>query len=215
MDRLETARLVIRPFAMTDLTAAHQLLDHDIHWSGPDITLEQRRERLQREINLAQWTDTGGRFGYRAVVLKATQEIIGICGFLPILHTAHERQLFCHQLFGEAEPLNGFAAFDLEVGYALGSQHRQQGYATEAIFALLDYAFSELNVERVFATTNRSNAGSIALMQRVGMRIAHNPERLDEDWPDGPGVMGVIENYLTDPRPTPRSVTRHTVEQSK
>jgi|LakMenEpi03Aug12_release.lakeMendotaPanAssembly.Ray.scaffolds.fasta_scaffold1305829_2 hypothetical protein len=33
-------------------------------------------------------------------------------------------------------------------------------------------------------------------MKRVGMRVASNPDRLDEDWPDAPGVMGVIENYL-------------------
>lgn len=201
MNILSTNRLVIRPFAMTDLPAAHQLLDHDIRWSGSGITLEQRRERLQREVNLAQWADTDNLFGYRAIVLKATQELIGICGFLPILHTAQQQRLFWPQLFGEVEPPHDYAALDLEIGYALGNQHRQQGYAVEALFALLEYGFGELQIKQLFAATNRSNAGSIALMQRVGMRIAHNPERLDEDWPDGPGVMGVIENYLT--RPTP------------
>ena len=40
-------------------------------------------------------------------------------------------------------------------------------------------------------------------MQRVGMRTASNPERLDEDWPDTAGVLGVIENYLTQPTPYP------------
>ena len=35
MRALETARLVIRPFAPEDLAAAHQLLDVDLQWSGP------------------------------------------------------------------------------------------------------------------------------------------------------------------------------------
>jgi 3-oxoacyl-[acyl-carrier protein] reductase len=62
MMQLETNRLLIRPFVMADLEAVHQVLDHDLLWAGPGITVEQRRERLQREINLAQWADTGNLF---------------------------------------------------------------------------------------------------------------------------------------------------------
>jgi hypothetical protein len=65
MMQLETNRLLIRPFVMADLEAVHQVLDHDLLWAGPGITVEQRRERLQREINLAQWADTNNLFGYR------------------------------------------------------------------------------------------------------------------------------------------------------
>lgn len=204
MDSLATARLHIRPFVMTDLEAAHDLLDRDLQWAGPNITLEQRRTRLQREISLAQDTDTDGIFGYRAIVLLATGELIGICGFLLVLRSPQEQQLFWPLLFDptEAAPKR-FASFVLEVGYALASRHRQQGYAAEAIQALLDYAFGALKVERVFASTNRKNAASIALMQRVGMRVASHPERLAEDWPDAPGVLGVIDNYLTQPTPYP------------
>lgn len=200
MMQLETNRLLIRPFVMTDLEAAHQLLDHDLHWAGPGITIEQRSERLQREINLAQWADTGNLFGYRAVVLKATRAPIGICGYLPVLRSPEEQRLFWPLLFAQpGKSAKRYATWELEIGYAIASQQQRQGYATEAVHALFDYAFGELKIERIFASTNRKNTGSIALMKHVGMRIASNPERLDEDWPDAPGVMGVIENYLTQP----------------
>ncbi|MFN8493374.1 MAG: GNAT family N-acetyltransferase [Caldilineaceae bacterium] len=204
MNTLSTNRLLIRPFDLADLDAAHQLLDHDLRWSGPGITVEQRRERLQREISLTQWADTDNLFGYRAIVLKPDQTLIGICGFLPALHAPEQQILFWTALFGQAEePPKGFTTFELEIGYAIASQHQHQGYAAEACYALLEYAFGELKVRRIFAATNRNNVGSIGLMQRIGMRIAQNPERLDEEWPDAPGVLGVIENYLTQPTPYP------------
>ncbi len=195
MLKLETKRLLIRPFVMADLEAAHQLLDHDLHWAGPNISLEQRRERLQHEISLAYMDDL---LGYRAVVLKTTEAIIGICGFLLIVRPPQEQRLFWPLLFNQREkPPTKFTTLELEIGYAIASQQQRQGYANEAVHALFDYAFGELKIERIFASTNRKNAGSIALMKHVGMRVASNPERLDEDWPDAPGVMGVIENYLT------------------
>jgi RimJ/RimL family protein N-acetyltransferase len=47
----------------------------------------------------------------------------------------------------------------------------------------------QLQVGRVFAITDRANNDSVRLMQRVGMRIARNPD------PDVtyPAVVGVIE----------------------
>ena len=154
MNTLSTNRLLIRPFEMGDLAAAHQLLDHDLRWSGPGINLEQRRERLQREISLAQWMDTGGIFGYRAIVLKASQALIGICGFLPALHSPEQQRLFWPLLFEQTEELSKeYASFDLEIGYAIERQQQRQGYAAEAIHALLEYAFGALKVERVFAAT--------------------------------------------------------------
>ena len=48
VDRLETARLLIRPFTPDDLDAAHVLLDEELAWSGRGYTREQRREQQDR-----------------------------------------------------------------------------------------------------------------------------------------------------------------------
>jgi RimJ/RimL family protein N-acetyltransferase len=149
MDTLDTVRLHIRPFTMDDLMEAHRLLDHDFQWAGPSFSLAQRQERLQRDVSLAAWADTGGSYGYRAVILRATNEIIGICGFLPILWSPRVQALFWPQLFGEPlvpEPYR-YASVELEVGYGVSSRHRRQGYAAEAVNALLTYAFQEYRLD--------------------------------------------------------------------
>ena len=197
METLYTKRLIIRPFTMDDLLEAHQLLDQDIQWAGPSFSLEQRRQNLQREISLAHWVDSGKDYGYRAIVLKENHIIIGICGFVPGFYSPEQQALFLPQLFGdERGKPSKFSIFALEIGYALSSHHRGQGYAAEAIKEILKYAFGTLKVDRVFASTNRSNTGSIALMKRLGMCIASNPQHPELEWPDGPGVLGVIENDL-------------------
>ena len=198
MDTLETDRLVIRPFTVDDLEEAYQLLDVDIQWAGPGFTIEQRKVNLSRYITLSESHECNRLYGFCAVVLRASGQIVGICGFQQWLWLPDEQALFWPVLMGpRGEEWGGlYSSFELDLAYALSSQHRGRGYATEAVRALLDHAFRELRVRRVFAGTNRSNVGSINLMRRVGMRLAHNPQHPEMDWPNGPGVVGMIENDL-------------------
>ena len=57
-----------------------------------------------------------------------------------------------------------------EVGITLAPGHQGQGYATEALNAVLDYLFLSLGKHRVFASVDPRNRASIALLERVGMR---------------------------------------------
>ncbi|MEM7029210.1 MAG: GNAT family N-acetyltransferase [Chloroflexota bacterium] len=197
MENFETERLIIRPFVIDDLETAHQLLDIDIQWSGPSFSLEQRRQRIQFYIDLAGWHDVGRLYGYRAIILKASQNLIGMCGFQPGMYTPRDKALFWPQLYPNYDDPNiAIGTMELSLGYALSSQHRGQGYAAEAVGTIVRYAFQTLKLKRIFAETNRSNTGSINLMQRIGMRTASNPNRPKEDWPGGPGVVGVIDNAL-------------------
>lgn len=56
-----------------------------------------------------------------------------------------------------------------EVGYALHSDHRGCGYATEAAGALIAYAFADLGLHRVYADTRADNRASRRVMERLGM----------------------------------------------
>ncbi len=58
----------------------------------------------------------------------------------------------------------------LEVGYIFATAHGGRGYATEAVRALLDLAFTELGARRVVARVDARNVRSRALLQRLGMR---------------------------------------------
>ena len=188
MQELETARLFIRPFTLDDLENAHRLLDIDLQWAGPGFSLAQRKERLQFAICLAQWVDTGGFYGDRAIILKGSSQLIGMCGFRPWLLTLAERSLYGQV---EAVPGGTFSTLELGVGYGLSSAHRGKGYAAEAVTALIEYGFKELDVGRIVALTERHNTDSVRLMKRVGMKVGINPAPVDYPW-----AVGMIENHL-------------------
>ena len=160
------------------------------------MSLQQRKQVLQRYIMLAEWNDGSRLFGARGIFLRVPKQLVGLCGFHPWLWTASQKALFWPELFRVPETPNeyAYASFELSILYGLSNKHRGQGYATEAANALIEYAFDTLKVKRVFADTTRSNIASINVMNRVGMRITRHPTRPDEEWPDGPAVVGCIEN---------------------
>jgi RimJ/RimL family protein N-acetyltransferase len=57
-----------------------------------------------------------------------------------------------------------------ELGYRLRSAYWGAGLATEGSRALISYAFTELDAERVVAETMYVNAGSRRVMEKCGMR---------------------------------------------
>ena len=75
-------------------------------------------------------------------------------------------------------------------GYVLARDAWGQGYATEAAQALIDFAFQQLRVKRLIATTEYDNAASIGVMRKLGMTIAQNP------LPDPPWlqVVGILDH---------------------
>jgi RimJ/RimL family protein N-acetyltransferase len=84
-----------------------------------------------------------------------------------------------------------------EVGlyYAFFPAHQHQGYATEAVRALIAFAFSVLRLRRIVATTTYENVRSMGVMRRVGMRIEQNPDP-DPFWLQ---VVGVLDNPVAMP----------------
>jgi RimJ/RimL family protein N-acetyltransferase len=58
----------------------------------------------------------------------------------------------------------------VEVGITLDPARQGQGYASEALTAVLDYLFHHLGKHRVTATTDAENRPAAALLQRLGFR---------------------------------------------
>ena len=57
-----------------------------------------------------------------------------------------------------------------EVGFTLASEHQSKGYGTEALEALLGFAFEAYGLHRIVAVTDALNAPAAALLERVGFR---------------------------------------------
>jgi RimJ/RimL family protein N-acetyltransferase len=60
--------------------------------------------------------------------------------------------------------------YDVELGYRLRRAVWGRGYATEGSRALIDKAFAELGVRRVYAETMAVNAASRRVMEKAGLR---------------------------------------------
>lgn len=57
-----------------------------------------------------------------------------------------------------------------DFGYSYGSPWWRRGYGFEAARAIAALAFEELGVQRLWATCDTRNAGSYAIMEKLGMR---------------------------------------------
>jgi RimJ/RimL family protein N-acetyltransferase len=57
-----------------------------------------------------------------------------------------------------------------EVGYALARQHWRKGYLSEALSAMLEHGFTDLQLNRVEADIDPRNAASSKPLERLGFR---------------------------------------------
>jgi ribosomal-protein-alanine N-acetyltransferase len=193
MPTLETDRLLIRPFAIDDLDAVYQLFDVELREAelgsegakGPERRVQWLQWAVLNEQELASLFQPP--YGDRAVCLKQTSQLIGACGFVPCLGPYGQLPGFDPGGDGASARLS-IAEFGLF--YAFSPAHQRQGYATEAARVMIDYAFTQLRLKRIIATTTYDNAASTAVMRKLGMRITRNP------YPDPPWlqVVGVLEN---------------------
>jgi RimJ/RimL family protein N-acetyltransferase len=168
MPTLETPRLRIRELTGADLAAVHALLD-----AFEPRALAARRRWLEWSVlNYEQLAELKQPpFGDRAIELLDTAEFVGLCGLVPCLGPYGP-------LLGE--PLSDRAVPEVGLYWTVSPEHRRHGYATEAGSALIAYAFDELRVRRVIATTTYDNAASMGVMRRLGMTLHPNPDSTPE-----------------------------------
>ena len=92
--------------------------------------------------------DTPGCWYQVGIFLGDGGKLIGDCGFRVL----------------ESEPRQA------EIGITLAPEFQHQGYATEALQALLEYLLVTLGKHRVFGSVDPENVTSIRLMERLSMR---------------------------------------------
>jgi RimJ/RimL family protein N-acetyltransferase len=193
MPDLETKRLVIRPFMMDDLTDIHRLFDVELNaedfGSEKMESLHERAEWLQWSVlNYVQLAKLyQPPYGDRAIVLKETDQLIGSVGYVPCLMPFEQMPNFSYY---DASGKPGRATTEFGLFYAISPSHQRHGYASEAAQAMVDYAFQELRLKRVIATTEFDNHGSMGVMRKLGMRVEKNP-LAEPPWLQ---VVGVVEH---------------------
>jgi RimJ/RimL family protein N-acetyltransferase len=188
MPILQTERLLIRPFTFDDLEI-YQEINVANGWTDESMTAEAnfqaRRDWLEWSVRnyeqLAQLHQPP--YGDRAVVLKENDRLIGGCGLVPLLMPFGQLPAFG----GQANSLN---STQIGLFWMIGPTYQRQGLATEAAEAIVRYAFEELRLTRLIATTKYTNLASAGVMRRLGMTVEHNPSA-DPPWMQ---VVGILPN---------------------
>jgi RimJ/RimL family protein N-acetyltransferase len=72
---------------------------------------------------------------------------------------------------------------DVDIGYAFLPRFRASGYAYESAAAVMSYARDTLGLARVLAIVNRDNAGSIRVLEKIGLKF-ERVVRLSDDAPE-------------------------------
>jgi [ribosomal protein S5]-alanine N-acetyltransferase len=199
---LETSRLIIRAFQPDDLHAIHRILDltfGDGSKIDDEAALNERRSWLEWSRLSAEWLPKMFQppYGDRAVVVKSTGEVIGAVGLVPCFDVFEQIPGLGRggppSVATRAPALRADRAYRVaEIGlfWAIDPDQQRQGYAAEAAQALIDFAFQQLRVKRLIATTEYDNAASIGVMRKLGMRIEKNPFS-DPPWLQ---VVGILDH---------------------
>lgn len=146
---LKTNRLTIRELELIDIDNVHQL--HSLPESDEFNTLGIPETIQVTETILSEWLQEKNK-------------------------TERTTYVFAIQLI-EGENFIGLIAINLkkkkyqsgEVWYKIHKDFWAQGYATEALFALLDFGFNHLQLHRIEAGCAVENIASIRVIEKVGM----------------------------------------------
>ena len=171
MKILETERLILRRLSSADLDEIYDLVYADpavkSMWSGQTGTSDEIKATFAKN-HLAPESE----FGLRAVVRKQDDRLIGLMGFQRHAPGTGDD---IYYLLSEDAPDRSVGLdpdfIEAELTYALGRAYWKFGYATEMGQAMLKHGFERLNIGRVIQGVLSHNANSVALMQRLGLRI--------------------------------------------
>ncbi len=145
---LETERLILRKMTLDDAQFIFELVNepafiNNIGDKGVH-DLDDAREYITKGP-LTSYERFG--FGLFLVVRKEDQVPIGTCGLL-------KRDEFDFP----------------DVGFAIKSDFWRRGYASEAAAAALAWGREELLLGKIIAVTSTTNAGSAAVLEKIGLR---------------------------------------------
>jgi [ribosomal protein S5]-alanine N-acetyltransferase len=146
--KLETERLVLRELTLLDAETMFRYFSKEsvIRYFGMDSfeNIEQAKATIQTFKNRYE---EGSVFRW-GIEKKGTDQLIGTCGF-HLINNHHKRA---------------------EIGYELDDIYWGQGYASEALQAILSYGFETLQLIRIAAVVYVENKASQKLLKKAGFQ---------------------------------------------
>ncbi|OAB40400.1 GNAT family N-acetyltransferase [Paenibacillus antarcticus] len=168
--KLETMRLMIRPYQAKDLQESFELMHNEevLQYMHMDVmSLDEYSgvfEWLIQSYNKGLEEDFKYSFG---VFLKDTNTFIGWIG------------VGCLD----------FQRQDKEIYYLIGRDYWGKGYASEAIEQLIHYCFNDMKLESIVAKVHPGNGASKRIIEKLGLRFEYVLEDLQEDFSECNGEL--------------------------
>lgn len=143
---LKTSRLLLRPFAEADVEAIYAL---------------QSNGRVLRYWDSPPWTDRARAAAFIATCRQMEEEASGA---RLAIETDQERVFVGWCAMFRWNPVYR----SLGIGYCLDEPAWGKGYATEAVRAMLHWAYDALDLNRVEAEIDTRNVASARVLEKLG-----------------------------------------------
>ena len=157
----ESDRLRFEPLSLNDLDIEVEL------WTDPEVVkfitgTAATKEEVASQMPTVTQRAGGGCIGIWTLTEKDGGEKIGHAVLLPMPVEADDTEW--DLLASDDMPDR-----EIEIGYVLKQSAWGKGYATEACQRLLDFAFSETNLDRIIACTDEENTASQNVLRKSGL----------------------------------------------
>lgn len=149
---METKRLIIRTLTNKD---AYDIFKHIYH------------DRKVQETFLANYVDNFEDFNFERILDYFEKNRSFYYGIE--LKDTHE----CIGMIFENDRINE----DIEIGYAIGSNHWNKGYVSEALEVVIEELKQREDCKRIFAGAFSDNIASLRVMEKCGMKFAYVIEK--------------------------------------
>lgn len=160
MEYFKSERLIYRPYRRDDLHTLVKLRNEEsrrrwFYFQEPDI-LTKETAMKHIEDNIALWSRNVNilkKEAGLAIVLKESSELIGFIG------------------------IGKCRCDDVEIGYEIGENYQNNGYATEATIAAMQWGVTclrELNAElKIIGKVEHENWPSRRVLEKAGFTFSH------------------------------------------
>lgn len=162
---IETPRVILRQMTPADVPALLAVFGDPETMRHYPAAFDEARMQAWIDWNIGSYEEHG--HGLWAMILRATDEVIGDCG------------LVSQQVEGVQE---------VEVGYHVRRDLWGQGLATEAALGCLEYGFTALGCRRLISLIHPLNLPSRRVAEKIGMSLLREVE-----WKNKPTCIYGIE----------------------
>jgi RimJ/RimL family protein N-acetyltransferase len=151
-----TERLAVRRLSMADVDAMLAVYgDPDsMRWVGDGQPLD--RAGCEQWVGVTERNYSTRSYGMSAITRADGGEVVGFVG---LVHPGGQK--------------------DAELKYALRTEYRNRGFATEAARGMLEYGAAAFGLTTVIATIAPENEASRRILEKLGM--VEEAPRIDED----------------------------------